>query len=67
VAWGPVTQRDLLGALGIDSRTSALAKASPARAEALAADRRRLMDDMGTLFKALAITAPTWPTPAAFA
>ncbi len=67
VAWGPVTQRDLLGALGIDSRTSALAKASPARAEALAVDRRRLMDDMGTLFKALAITAPTWPTPAAFA
>ena len=67
VAWGPVTQRDLLGALGIDSRTSALAKASPAQAEALAADRRRLMDDMGTLFKALAITAPNWPTPAAFA
>ena len=25
------------------------------------------MDDMGTLFKALAITAPSWPTPAAFA
>jgi NADH dehydrogenase [ubiquinone] 1 alpha subcomplex assembly factor 7 len=66
VAWGPVTQRDLLGGLGIDSRTSALAKASPARAESLAADRRRLMDDMGTLFKALAITAPNWPTPAAF-
>ena len=66
VAWGPVTQRDLLGALGIDSRTSALAKASPDRAEALAADRRRLMDDMGTLFKALAVTAPSWPTPAAF-
>ena len=67
VAWGPVTQRDLLGGLGIDTRTTTLAKASPDRAEALAADRRRLMDDMGSLFKALAITAPTWPTPAAFA
>ena len=60
-------QRDLLGGLGIDTRTSALAKASPDRAEALAADRRRLMDDMGSLFKALAITSPGWPNPAAFA
>ena len=67
VAWGPVAQRDLLGGLGIDTRTSALARATPDRAEALAADRRRLMDDMGTLFKALAITSPGWPNPAAFA
>ncbi len=67
VAWGPVTQRDLLGGLGIDTRTSTLARATPDRAETLAADRRRLMDDMGTLFKALAITSPSWPNPAAFA
>jgi NADH dehydrogenase [ubiquinone] 1 alpha subcomplex assembly factor 7 len=67
VVWGPVTQRDLLGGLGIDSRTSTLARAAPDRGEQLMADRRRLMDDMGTLFKALAITAPAWPEPAAFA
>lgn len=67
VAWGPVTQRDLLGGLGIDSRTSSLARATPDRGEQLMADRRRLMEDMGTLFKALALTAPSWPTPAAFA
>ncbi len=67
VAWGPVTQRDLLGGLGIDTRTSTLARTAPDRAEQLMADRRRLMDDMGTLFKALAITSPAWPNPAAFA
>jgi len=67
VVWGSVAQRDLLGGLGIDSRTSALARASPARADALLADRNRLMDDMGSLFRALAVTAPHWPTPAGFA
>ena len=67
VVWGPVAQRDLLGSLGIDARTSALARASPARADTLLADRNRLMDDMGTLFRALGITAPTWPAPAGFA
>jgi SAM-dependent MidA family methyltransferase len=67
VAWGPIAQRDLLGALGIDARTSALARAAPDRAEALVRDRARLMEEMGTLFRALAITAPAWPAPAAFA
>ncbi len=67
VVWGPVPQRDLLGALGIDDRTSALAKASPARADALLADRNRLMEDMGILFRALGVTAPSWPAPAGFA
>ncbi|MCP3736553.1 SAM-dependent methyltransferase [Sphingomonas sp. RP10(2022)] len=66
VAWGPVTQRDLLGQLGIDGRTTALARATPDRAEALAADRARLMGEMGTLFRALAVTHRDWPTPAAF-
>ena len=67
IVWGPVTQRDLLGALGIDSRTAALAKAAPDRAEGLAADRERLMGEMGTLFRALGVTAPGWPSPAGFA
>jgi NADH dehydrogenase [ubiquinone] 1 alpha subcomplex assembly factor 7 len=65
--WGPVAQRDLLGALGIDARTSGLAKAHPDRADALLADRNRLMDDMGRLFRALAVTAADWPAPAGFA
>ena len=67
VAWGPIAQRDLLGGLGIDARTAALARAAPDRADALLADRRRLMEEMGDLFRALALTAPTWPAPAAFA
>ena len=66
VAWGPVTQRDLLGGLGIDSRATALARGAPDRADAILADRARLMEGMGTLFKALAVTHRDWPTPAAF-
>ena len=67
VAWGPIDQRDLLGALGIDARTTALAARAPDRADRVLADRTRLMEAMGTLFKALAVTAPGWPAPAAFA
>ena len=67
VVHGPVPQRDLLGALGIDLRTAALAKSAPDRAGSIAADRARLMDEMGSLFQALAVTAPGWPSPAGFA
>ncbi|MES2987429.1 MAG: SAM-dependent methyltransferase [Pseudomonadota bacterium] len=69
VAHGPVTQRAFLSALGIDARTEALAKASPERAEQLRLDRERLVDpeQMGDLFKVIALTAPGWPTPAGFA
>jgi NADH dehydrogenase [ubiquinone] 1 alpha subcomplex assembly factor 7 len=66
VAWGPVTQRNLLGGLGIDSRAAALARHTPAQAEAILAARARLMSDMGTVFKALAVTHCDWPMPAAF-
>ena len=68
VAWGPVEQGELLGALGIDARAAALARAAPDRADAIVADRdaagRRAW---ATLFKVLAITAPGWPEPAGFA
>lgn len=69
VVHGPVTQRDFLGTLGIDARAVALAKASPERAEGIAADRDRLVasDQMGELFKVIALTAPGWPAPAGFA
>ncbi len=66
VAWGPVTQRDLLGGLGIDSRAAALARHAPERMDTIMADRGRLMGDMGTLFRALAVTHRDWPVPAAF-
>ena len=66
VAWGPIEQGEWLVKLGIDARAAALARATPARAEAIAADRVRLVVEMGRLFKAFAVTAPGWPTPAAF-
>ena len=65
---GPAGQGAFLTALGIDPRAEALTRTSPGRAEAIAADRARLVEDdqMGTLFKAMALTAPAWPTPAGF-
>jgi SAM-dependent MidA family methyltransferase len=65
-AWGPIEQAELLVKLGIDQRAAVLARQSPDRGDALAADRVRLVRDMGTMFKALAFTSPDWPTPAAF-
>ncbi|WP_245739188.1 class I SAM-dependent methyltransferase [Sphingomonas rubra] len=67
VAWGPVEQGEWLVKLGIDARAAALARAAPDRSEALVADRARLVQGMGALFKALALTAPAWPHPAGFA
>ncbi|RDE04791.1 class I SAM-dependent methyltransferase [Sphingomonas aracearum] len=66
-ALGPIDQGELLVKLGVDARAAALARATPERAEAIVADRTRLVRDMGALFKALAVTASGWPTPAGFA
>jgi NADH dehydrogenase [ubiquinone] 1 alpha subcomplex assembly factor 7 len=66
-AWGPVDQGAWLTRLGIDARAAALGRTAPERAAALAVDRDRLVVGMGTLFKALAVTAPGWPAPAGFA
>jgi SAM-dependent MidA family methyltransferase len=67
--FGPVAQGAWLTAMGIDLRTEALAKAAPARAREMASARDRLVSprQMGELFKALALVAPTWPEPAGFA
>ncbi len=67
--WGPRTQGEWLAAMGIELRAASLAKAAPERAEEIAAARRRLADpdQMGSLFKAMALTAPGWPEPAGFA
>ena len=64
--WGPVEQAEWLTRLGIDARAAALARAAPERAEAIVADRQRLVQGMGSLFKVLAATAPGWPRPAGF-
>jgi SAM-dependent MidA family methyltransferase len=64
-----VTQGALLGALGIAARAGTLARAAPDRRSEIEAAWRRLCapDAMGTLFKALALTAPGWPIPGGFA
>ncbi|MFM9976814.1 MAG: class I SAM-dependent methyltransferase [Sphingomonadaceae bacterium] len=66
---GPVSQRDFLGQLGLAHRAAALARQAPDRADEIAQAHARLTDPgaMGTLFRAMAITAPDWPTPAGFA
>ena len=63
-----VTQRDWLNRLGIRSRAAALANSNPARADELAAAVQRLTgrDEMGELFKVIAIHSPNWPQPAGF-
>jgi NADH dehydrogenase [ubiquinone] 1 alpha subcomplex assembly factor 7 len=62
---GPVTQSHLLRGLGIDLRVDVLSKANPQHAERLAREVRRLThaDEMGALFKAIAISSPNMPPP----
>lgn len=66
---GPVPQRDFLGQMGIAQRAAALARATPEAAADIAAAHRRLTDpaEMGTLFRAMAVTGGGWPAPAGFA
>lgn len=66
---GPVGQGEWLRALGIEARIEALAARSPERREELERARDRLIapDQMGVLFKVLALVAPGWRDPAGFA
>ena len=69
VAHGPVGQGALLQALGIDARAEALkAKATPQQAVDVESALARLTapDQMGRLFKALALTAEGAPVPPGF-
>ncbi|HEY1722797.1 MAG TPA: SAM-dependent methyltransferase [Magnetospirillaceae bacterium] len=67
-AWGPITQGVFLRALGIELRTDRLMRANPKQATAVETACRRLIDsaEMGTLFKALALTHPSLATPPGF-
>jgi NADH dehydrogenase [ubiquinone] 1 alpha subcomplex assembly factor 7 len=62
---GPVAQGDWLTALGIADRAAALAQASPVRAGEIEAARHRLTaaNEMGRLFRAMALTSSDWPLP----
>lgn len=60
-AFGPVTQARFLQALGIETRAQMLSRGQPADVAAeIAGGLHRLIDarEMGTLFKAVALTAP---------
>jgi NADH dehydrogenase [ubiquinone] 1 alpha subcomplex assembly factor 7 len=64
-----VAQGEWLKRLGIGARAEALIRANPGRAEAIEAALERLTsaDQMGTLFKIIAIHSPDWPEPVGFA
>ncbi len=64
-----VAQGPFLDALGLHARAEALVNENPTREAEIVAQYRRLTDEyeMGTLFKAMALTAPGWPTPEGFA
>ena len=57
------SQGTWLETLGIGARAMALAAKNPADTESISAARRRLCDEdeMGRLFKVMAITGKTWP------
>jgi NADH dehydrogenase [ubiquinone] 1 alpha subcomplex assembly factor 7 len=67
-AFGPVSQSDLLNRLGIVQRGERLAAHNPAQREAIASAVARLThpDQMGTLFKALAVVRRSAATPPGF-
>ena len=64
-----VSQGEWLRRLGIEARAQALSRANPDRAGEVQSALERLTgrEQMGQLFKVLAIHAPDWPAPAGFA
>jgi SAM-dependent MidA family methyltransferase len=62
------SQGEWLSALGIGERAAALATANPERADELASAVQRLTgaDQMGELFKVIAIHSADWPAPLGF-
>jgi SAM-dependent MidA family methyltransferase len=66
---GPLPQGIFLARLGLFQRTGALARGNPARAAELTAAAHRLAepDQMGRLFKAIAVCHPALPPPTGFA
>lgn len=65
---GPVGQGEWLKRLGIDSRADMLIASNPAKSDEIRASLKRLCakEQMGELFKVMAIRGPVWPEPAGF-
>jgi NADH dehydrogenase [ubiquinone] 1 alpha subcomplex assembly factor 7 len=65
---GPLPQGIFLAHLGLFQRSGMLARRNPARASALTAAAQRLAepDQMGRLFKAIAVCHPGLPSPPGF-
>ncbi len=65
---GPVGQGEWLEKLGINQRADMLALSNPERADEIVSARNRLVagDQMGSLFKVMAISAQNWATPEGF-
>ena len=66
--YGPVTQRDFLTGLGIETRLSVLTESAPEQADILSRQADRLMgvNQMGTLFKAICLQSPALAPPPGF-
>ena len=64
-----LTQGEWLERVGVGARAEALVRANPARSDDVHAARERLTarDQMGGLFKVVALHAADWPAPAGFA
>jgi NADH dehydrogenase [ubiquinone] 1 alpha subcomplex assembly factor 7 len=60
------SQGDWLNRLGIGARAEALIRANPDQEDVIGAALERLTgpDQMGALFKIIAIHSPEWPVPA---
>jgi NADH dehydrogenase [ubiquinone] 1 alpha subcomplex assembly factor 7 len=65
---GTVSQGEFLKALGIEGRAEALSEFAPQHREALHSAMHRLVDEdqMGELFKVMALAAPGWPDAVGF-
>lgn len=65
---GPVEQGQWLVSLGLSDRAAVLARNAPRRAEEIGEAYRRLThpDEMGELFKVMAVTGRRWPEPGGF-
>jgi SAM-dependent MidA family methyltransferase len=66
---GPVTQGEWLRRLGIEHRAQSLIATNPDKRHDVEQALHRLCgrDEMGELFKVMAIRSPDWPEPAGFA
>ncbi|HEY3636634.1 MAG TPA: SAM-dependent methyltransferase [Rhizomicrobium sp.] len=66
--WGPIGQGDFLHAMGIETRMRKLATANPTQSSDIEEAVARLTnpEDMGSLFKVLAVMPPNAPTPPGF-